>query len=249
MISAVRSASTVRSARCTSRSLGTSSDDGRLVQDQHRGVGQEGARERDQLPLPGGQPAPALADVGVVAVRQRLDELVGADRPRAAASICALVASGRPKRDVVGDGAAEQEVLLRHHGDHAAELRLGQVAQRDAVDRDPPLQRVVEARQQPGDRGLARAGRAEQRDRLARRDASDRTRAARPARPGTRTGRRRTAPRRASRRPARGAGSGGIGTDGSSSSTPDELLQRRGGALERVVELADSAIGSKNRRR
>ncbi len=56
----------------------------RLVEDQHRGVGEEGPRERDQLPLPGRHAAAALVDVGVVAVRQRLDELVGADRARGA---------------------------------------------------------------------------------------------------------------------------------------------------------------------
>ena len=43
MMIAVRSASSVRNARCTRRSDGMSSDDVGLVEDQHRGVGEERA--------------------------------------------------------------------------------------------------------------------------------------------------------------------------------------------------------------
>ena len=55
---------------------------GRLVQHQDARVGDQRPRQRDQLPLPGRQPAAALADLGVVALGQRLDELVRADRLR-----------------------------------------------------------------------------------------------------------------------------------------------------------------------
>ena len=84
-----------RSACCTRRSLGMSQRRRGLVQDQHRRLGQERPGERDQLPLPGRQPAAALADVGVVAVGQR--RMNGsAPIACAAASISARLAPGRP---------------------------------------------------------------------------------------------------------------------------------------------------------
>ena len=44
---------------------------GRLVEDQHRRVGEEGAGERDELALAGAQPAALVGDVGLVAVGHR----------------------------------------------------------------------------------------------------------------------------------------------------------------------------------
>src|SRR5690606_38603462 len=52
---------------------------GRLVEDQHGGVREQGPGERHQLTLPGGDAAAALADVRVVAVGQGRDEVVRAD--------------------------------------------------------------------------------------------------------------------------------------------------------------------------
>ena len=55
---------------------------GRLVQDQDRRVGQEGAGDRHPLALAAGQLDAALADQGGVALRQARDEVVGVGEPR-----------------------------------------------------------------------------------------------------------------------------------------------------------------------
>ena len=92
--------------------------------------------------------------------------------PTAAAAAAHLVVGGvgPAEPDVVGDGPVEHEVLLGDHHDVAAQLALRQVAQVDAVQRHRPRRRVVEPGDQLGDRRLARAGGADQRDGLPGRD-------------------------------------------------------------------------------
>src|SRR5215210_7410917 len=51
----------------------------RFVEDEDARVGQEGAGEGDELTLAEREARPALAEVGVVAVFERLDERVRAD--------------------------------------------------------------------------------------------------------------------------------------------------------------------------
>ena len=53
---------------------------GRVVEDEDRRVGQQGAGDRDPLALASGQVVAALADDGVVAIGQVVDELVGVGR-------------------------------------------------------------------------------------------------------------------------------------------------------------------------
>ena len=192
---------------------------GRLVQDEHGRVGEERAREREQLSLTRRDPPAALVHVGVVAVRQRHDEVVRAHRPR-----------GRPdlverrvrlaQRDVLGDRPAEQVRLLRDHDDRAAQVLRVQVAQVDAVERDRSgASGRRTASQQLRERRLAGSGRADERDRLPGRDVAGRSRAARPGRPCRRTDAVEVDVRRAPPT-GRPAGSGSA-TLGSSSSTPE----------------------------
>ena len=54
---------------------------GRLVEQQDRRILQDGPRNGDALALAAGQPGAALAEEGVVALRQFRDELVGHGRP------------------------------------------------------------------------------------------------------------------------------------------------------------------------
>jgi hypothetical protein len=54
---------------------------GRLVQDEDGRVGQPGPGEGDQLALTRREQGAALADLGVVALGEGQDHLVGADRP------------------------------------------------------------------------------------------------------------------------------------------------------------------------
>ena len=100
-----------------------------------RGIGEDGARDRHALALAARQLHAALADDGVVAVLERLDELVGV---RDAADPLDLVERrvGLAVADVLGDGAVEQEVVLQHD----AEL-LAVVAQ-PQLDRSWPSTRI-----------------------------------------------------------------------------------------------------------
>ena len=82
MISAVRSASKVRSARCTNRSDGMSSDDVASSRMSTAGSARNARGERDELALAGREARALLVHVGVVAVGKRGDEFVGADRAR-----------------------------------------------------------------------------------------------------------------------------------------------------------------------
>ena len=58
----------------------------------------------------------------------------------------------------------EEEALLRDDAELAAQRRLRDVVQVEAVDRDPAVRRLVEAREQLRDRRLAGAGVADERD-------------------------------------------------------------------------------------
>ena len=52
---------------------------GRLVQDQDPRIGEQGARERDELPLTEGEARAAFLEVGLVAVLEAQDEVVRPD--------------------------------------------------------------------------------------------------------------------------------------------------------------------------
>ena len=76
-------------------------------------VGENRARDRDALPLAARQPHAALADDRVVALLERLDELVAVRDP--ADRLDLLARRVRPGvGDVLGDRAVEQEVVLQH---------------------------------------------------------------------------------------------------------------------------------------
>jgi hypothetical protein len=84
---------------------------GGLVQDQQGRVGDPGPGEGDQLALPGGQQGAPLPDLGVEAVGQAGDDLVGPDGPGGGLDL----GPGRlrpAEADVVQDRAREQEPIL-----------------------------------------------------------------------------------------------------------------------------------------
>ena len=91
---------------------------GRVVEDQHLRVGEDGARDRDPLPLAAREREAALAEHRLVPLRQALDELRGAGEPRGAADLL-VVGVGDREADVAADGVAEQERLLEHEPDAA----------------------------------------------------------------------------------------------------------------------------------
>jgi hypothetical protein len=78
--------------------------------------------------------------------------------------------AGAAVGDVVFDRVVEQHRVLRHDADGAAHARLRDLADVVAADGDAALLHVVEAVQQPCQRGLARPRRADHGHRLAGRD-------------------------------------------------------------------------------
>ena len=94
---------------------------------------------------------------------------MGAGQARGALDV-GRVGVGSGEGDVAADAVVEQERVLEHDADGVTQLAQRQIAEVDAVEADRALLDVVEARQQPGDRRLATAGRADQRDAGARLD-------------------------------------------------------------------------------
>ncbi len=152
------------------RRLGAGVDPaGRLVQDQDARVGEHGAGEGEELPLPFAEGAAPLAKLRLVAIRQGRDEAVGAHRPRSGLDLRlggAVAAVG----DVGGDSAGEEERLLEHRRDLPPQALAGHLPHVLAVDPDRAGGDVVEAGDQAGDRGLAGTGPPDEGHRLARLD-------------------------------------------------------------------------------
>ncbi|KAF1047543.1 MAG: hypothetical protein GAK38_01894 [Xylophilus sp.] len=139
-----------------------------LVENQDLRVGEQRACKAQQLALADREAAPALPQRRAVALRQGGDEVVRAHRARGALDV--LAAGVRcAVGDVLRHRRGEQEGLLLHHADGAADAVQAQVAHVVAADQHRALIHVVEAVDQRGDAGLARAGGADQRDRLVRR--------------------------------------------------------------------------------
>ena len=139
----------------------------RLVEHQDRRRLQHGAGDRHALLLAARELQPALADLRLVALRQRPDERVdlrvlGGRLDLGVARAVAAVA------DVVEDRVVEQHGILRNHADGGAQRTLRHLADVLPVDQDPPGGRLVEPEQEPGDRRLAGARRPDDGDRLAR---------------------------------------------------------------------------------
>ena len=140
---------------------------GGVVQHEDRRVGDQRPGQRHPLALAAGQGEALLADDGAVAVRQAGDELVGFRRPGRRDDLLRR-RIGPAVGDVGADRVGEQEAVLHHQADRGPQRLQGQVADIPAADPDHAAPDVIEARQQQGDRRLARSGRADHRERLAR---------------------------------------------------------------------------------
>ena len=134
---------------------------GGLVEDQDRGVGQDGAGDGQPLPFPAGEPG-AGAQHGVVAVRQTQDAVV--DLRFAGRGLDLLDGGiGDGQRDVLRDGAVHQLGLLQDETDLRVQLVGGQRPNVLSPNAYRALLDVVESGQQRGEGGLAGAGRSDQR--------------------------------------------------------------------------------------
>ena len=87
----------------------------RLVEDKDGRVLQDGARDSDTLALPSRHPVAKASHLGVVAFRQRHDEIVDAGKPRGPAHVLDRGVEAHP--DVLQDAAAREERLLEDDGD------------------------------------------------------------------------------------------------------------------------------------
>ena len=118
---------------------------------------------------PGREPAAALAEHGLVALRQALDELVRADELGGRDDPLERAVGGA-ERDVLGDRAGEQLDLLRHDPDLLAQHGRRPQADVEIVDQHAAVLGPVEAEQELRDGALARARRADQPQDLAGHD-------------------------------------------------------------------------------
>ena len=133
---------------------------GRLVENEDARIADQGAGDADQLPLSHRQSLPPFAQHGVVALRQALDEIMGAHElghRHDAAGILVGDAHG----DVFPHRTGEELQLLRHAADLAAKLRRRNVRNVGTVDHHPPARWAEQSLDEIGDRGLARPGRSD----------------------------------------------------------------------------------------
>ena len=143
------------SASCTSRSVSLSSELVGLVEDQDRRVAQDRPRDRNALLLATGEAVAALPHDRVVAIRKSCDYLVDAGRLRRLLEF--LVGRVRLcEAQVLADRGVEQIRLLRDDTYQVAQSLEAQIADVDAVDRDPPAADLIEPRSEVPHRRLAR---------------------------------------------------------------------------------------------
>ena len=137
-----------------------------LVEDQQPRVLQQRARNRNALALATRQFGAALAEQGVVARWQFGDEAVGVRGDRGGHDLFPA-GVGPAIGDVVGHAQRQDERVLQHRRDLAAQAGQLRQAQVLAVDQHAPLPRVDKPQCQRGQRRLAGTAAADQGQRLA----------------------------------------------------------------------------------
>ena len=138
----------------------------RLVEDQQVGSHEPGTHERDQLPLPSGQPVPTLTRPGVRPVGQG-GEPVGQVECGERVQDAGVIRPRIPVADVVEERRVEQERVLGHEGDPTAQLGGRDVLERHAPEKDRARRRLLQASDDLHERRLPRAGAADDGDALA----------------------------------------------------------------------------------
>ena len=133
---------------------------GRLVEDQDRRVLEDGASDREALPLSRRQLRPAFAEQRVVAFRQFFDELASPCDARRLADLF-VGRGGNREADVLAHRVSEQDVLLQRDRDPVAQAGGLEALEVDPVDLDLSGGRIEEPQQQRHQGALARACRAD----------------------------------------------------------------------------------------
>ena len=135
---------------------------GRLVEQQHGRVLEEGAGDGHALALPAGQGRAALAHPRVPAAGQALDHL-GEPRPPGRLADLLRARPRPPDAHVLLDRRIEQVDVLEDHGDPLHERIDPRRAHIDPAHAHAPGVHVPEAGHEPRDRRLARARRPHER--------------------------------------------------------------------------------------
>src|SRR5215510_5490873 len=133
---------------------------GRFVQDQGRGTLDDRARQANALALAARKRRAALTDDRVVTFRQRGDEIVRVCLSRRLDDFFRR-GGGLAVSDVFSYRSAEEDRVLQHDADFAAQTFASITPDVHSVDPDLTRTRVVEAQQQTGDGRFAGAGRAD----------------------------------------------------------------------------------------
>ena len=127
-----------------------------LVEDDNGRIFQDRACDGDALLFAAGERAAAIADDGVIAVRQRHDEIVAARLFRRRDHLV-LRRVGLAEEDVCTDRVVEEVDVLEDHRDVREQTVAGKFAQVVSADEDTPALRVVKAREQTANGRLAAA--------------------------------------------------------------------------------------------
>ena len=127
---------------------------GGLVEDEQRGILEDGAGDADALALAAGELAAAVADVRVVALFGGHDEVVGVGDAR---RLLHFLARGGldTEGDVVEEGVVKEDRLLIHVAHQRAQVGERRLADVHAVDGDGAPLHVVEAREEVHQRALS----------------------------------------------------------------------------------------------
>lgn len=129
---------------------------GGFVEDKDGGVFKDGAGDGDTLFFTAREFQATLADHGVVAVREALDEVVNTGRACGGDDV--LLAGVRTAiGNVVGNRIVEEHRILRHDADRAAQGRLRDITNILTIDQDGALVDIIKTKQQPRERGFAGA--------------------------------------------------------------------------------------------
>ena len=143
---------------------------GRFIEQQHRRVLQDRARDRKALALAARQGHAALADRRVVALVEMGDKF---SRRRAFGCGAHIFHGGvrAAIADIVHDAGAKDDRILRHQRETRAQMRRINIANINAIQHHRARLRIVETHQKLENRRLAGARRTDDGDRFARRHA------------------------------------------------------------------------------
>src|SRR5208337_2773656 len=126
----------------------------RLVENEDARIGDQRTGDREPLSLSAQEVGRSLLDQRLIAVRHALDEFLGAGQAGRPHGVVQRQ-PGTTGDDVVSNGAAEQEVVLQHNAQAAAQVAQVDGAQFGAVDSKETVVVPVDPLQQPGQRRLA----------------------------------------------------------------------------------------------